>query len=100
MQCHSFRVLEGESIKVLESDFFFYIVTVLQYYSVSMLHACYIVTMIHWYIATVFDCDSFTVMQGSVIVLECSVPLYCPSTDQAGLCATGKIRQNIKFAAF
>ena len=26
--------------------------------------------------------------------------IHCPSTDQAGLCATGEIRQNIKFAAF
>ena len=26
--------------------------------------------------------------------------LNCPSADQGGLCATGEIRQNIKFAAF
>ena len=26
--------------------------------------------------------------------------LNCPSRNQAGICATGEIRQNIKFAAF
>ena len=26
--------------------------------------------------------------------------IYCPSRNQAGVCATGEIRQQVKFAAF
>jgi hypothetical protein len=35
-----------------------------------------------------------------IIISRILIWINCPSTDQAGLFATGEIRQNIKFTAF